>query len=66
VVGEVALFAQGRSADVDVTGDARLLRFGETEFARLRQRYPTIAAVVYANLSRILAARITNTIKTLR
>jgi predicted RND superfamily exporter protein len=66
VVGEVALFAQGRSADVDVTGDARLLRFGQADLTRLRQRYPAIAAVVYANLSRILAARITNTIKTLR
>lgn len=66
VVGEVALFAQGRSADVDVTENVRLLRFGEAELTRLRQRYPAIAAVVYANLSRILAARITNTIKTLR
>ena len=66
VVGEVALFAEGRSADVDVTQDARLLRFGEAELGRLRKRYPAIAAVVYANLSKTLAGRITNTIKTLR
>lgn len=66
VVGEVALFAEGRSADVDVTHEARLLRFGEAELGRLRKRYPAIAAVVYANLSRTLAGRITNTIKTLR
>jgi CRP-like cAMP-binding protein len=66
VVGEVALFAEGRSADVDVTREARLLRFGEAELGRLRKRYPAIAAVVYANLSRTLAGRITNTIKTLR
>ncbi len=66
VVGEVALFAPGRSADVDVTEDVRLLRFGEKELERVRRRYPAIAAVVYANLGRVLASRITNTIQKLR
>lgn len=66
VVGEIALFQQLRSADVDVVQDARLLRFGEAELQRLRERYPRIAATVYANLNRVLAARIQNTISVLR
>lgn len=67
VVGEIALFSDTRrSADVDVVEDARLLRFGEAEIARLRGRYPFIAATVYANLNRVLAARLQNTVRTLR
>lgn len=67
VVGEIALFSDTRrSADVDVVEDARLLRFGEAEIARLRSRYPFIAATVYANLNRVLAERLQNTVRTLR
>ena len=66
VVGEIALFTEHRSADVDVLQDARLLRFGETEVLRLRRRYPFIAATIYANLNRVLALRLQNTVRILR
>ena len=58
VVGEVALFAMKRSADVDAETDTRLLRIGEGDLARLRRRYPRIAATVYRNLNRVQAERI--------
>jgi len=58
VVGEVALFYRRRSADVDAETDARLLRFGEADFARVRRRYPRIAATVLYNLNRIQAQRL--------
>ena len=66
VVGEVALFSDQRSANVDVLEDARLLRFGEADLIRLRDRYPRIAAVVHANLNRVLASRIQSTIRIVR
>ena len=66
VVGEIALFTEHRSADVDVLQDARLLRFGETDILRLRRRYPFIAATIYANLNRVLALRLQNTVRILR
>lgn len=66
VVGEIALFTEHRSADVDVLQDARLLRFGDSDLTRLRKRYPQIAATVYANLNRVLASRVKNTLQTLR
>ncbi len=66
VVGEIAMFSEHRTADVDVMQDAHLLRFGEAELVRLRRRYPLIAATVYANLNRVLATRVMNTIDILR
>ncbi len=61
VVGEIALFTETRSADVDVVRDARLLRFGQADLERLGKRYPRIAVRVYGNLNRVLAARVLNT-----
>lgn len=58
VVGEVALFHRKRSADVDAETDARLLRFGEEEIARVKRRYPRIAATVLYNLNRVQARRL--------
>jgi len=66
VVGEVAAFAGGRSADVDVMRDARLLRFDEDDLERLVRRYPRIAARVHRNLNRVLAARVLSTSRALR
>lgn len=60
-VGEVALFHGARTADVDVSVDARLLRFGEAELTRLGRRYPRIAAKVYRNLNHVIAKRLVST-----
>jgi hypothetical protein len=64
-VGEIALFHGERTADVDVASDARLLRFGEEDLARLGRRYPRIAAKVYRNLNRVIAERVVNTTRAL-
>lgn len=66
VVGEVAMFSHVRSADVDVTSDARLLRFDEGDLERIARRYPRIAAHVNRNLNHVLARRVMNTAQTLR
>lgn len=66
VVGEVALFSEKRTADVDVAKDARLLRFGDADLARLGRRYPRIAAQVNRNLNRVLASRVVRTAQALR
>jgi len=66
VVGEIALFSERRTADVDVTQDARLLRFGEADLERVGRRYPRIGATVYRNLNRILAGRVVTTAQALR
>ena len=65
-VGEVALFSEARTANVDVTRDARLLRFGDVDLERLGRRYPRVAAKVYRNLNRILARRVVTTAQALR
>jgi hypothetical protein len=65
VVGEVAMFSHVRSADVDVTSDARLLRFDEGDLARLTERYPRIAAKVNRNLNQVLARRVMRTAQAL-
>jgi predicted RND superfamily exporter protein len=66
VVGEVALFSEGRTADVDVAGDARLLHFDDDDLLRLGRRYPRIAAQVNRNLNRVLASRVVSTAEALR
>jgi CRP-like cAMP-binding protein len=55
-----------RSADVDVTSDARLLRFDEGDLERIARRYPRIAAHVNRNLNHVLARRVMNTAQALR
>jgi hypothetical protein len=66
VVGEVAMFSHVRSADVEVTADARLLRFDLDDLERLGRRYPRIASHVNRNLNYVLARRVMNTAQTLR
>jgi CRP-like cAMP-binding protein len=58
VVGEVALFAARRTADVDALSDVRLLGFGDDDLERVRRRHPRIAATVFLNLNRIQAERL--------
>jgi predicted RND superfamily exporter protein len=65
VVGEVALFSEGRTADVDVAGDARLLRFDDADLVQLGRRYPRIAVEVNRNLNRVLASRVVSTAQAL-
>lgn len=57
-VGEVALFHGRRTADVVASTDVRLLRFTPRSLDRIQRRYPRIGARVFANLSKILAARV--------
>jgi len=61
LVGEVAVFAGNRTADVDVVEDARLLRFSESDLDRIAQRYPRIGVKIFRNLNRVLAGRVANT-----
>lgn len=60
-VGEVALLAGRRSASVDTVTDARLLRFTSADMDELARRYPKIAAILFANLSELLARRLIQT-----
>jgi len=66
VVGEVALFSNRRSADVEVSSDARLMRLDRESLDRLRARFPRIGAVVFRNLAEILAGRVGSTTERLR
>jgi len=66
VVGEVAIFYGKRTAYVEATREARLLRISLADLERLRARYPRIGAVVYRNLSKVLAQRLANTTGLLR
>jgi len=61
VIGEVGFFHHDatRSANVDVTKDARLLRLTENNMRRLSRRYPQTAARVFRNLGEVLAERLT-------
>lgn len=56
-LGEVGLFGQKRTADVDCLSDARLLRFSPDDLDLIVKRYPRIAAQVYRNLNQIQAER---------
>ncbi len=58
VVGEAGLYGQQRTANVDVTEDARLLRISRKSLERLRGRYPRIAAKVLRNLNEVLGQRL--------
>jgi predicted RND superfamily exporter protein len=66
VVGEVALFAQRRTADVDAETDCRLLAITGEDLDRLRARYPRIATQVFWNLNRVLASRVAQTTRRLK
>jgi predicted RND superfamily exporter protein len=61
VVGEVAYFAAKRTANVDASGDAVLIRFDSEDLERLRRRYPRTAATVFRNLNRVQAERLVRT-----
>ncbi len=61
VIGEVGLFNQRRSADVDVVEDAHLLRLTQKNLGHLARRYPRIAAKIFRNLNEILAHRLLKT-----
>jgi predicted RND superfamily exporter protein len=58
VLGEVGLFHGERTAHVDCETDARLLHLERISLARLRRRYPRIAAHLFRNLSEVLAGRL--------
>jgi predicted RND superfamily exporter protein len=58
VVGEVGLFQHRRTANVDVTERARVLRITPESLDHLARRYPRIAARVHRNLGEILASRL--------
>jgi predicted RND superfamily exporter protein len=61
VVGEAGLFYEQRTADVDVSEDARLLCLSQDNLDRLSRRYPYIATKVFRNLNKILARRLFTT-----
>jgi len=58
LVGEVAFYTRKPSAELDVTAPTRLLRLTQHGLARLERRAPRISAILYRNLSRILATRV--------
>ncbi len=61
LLGEVGFYLAKRSADLSVIESAHLLRLTQQTFERLDLRSPRIAAVLYRNLSRIMAERLSNT-----
>jgi CRP-like cAMP-binding protein len=61
VVGETGFFGGTRTATVDATREALLIRFDAEDLERLRRRYPRIAAVVYRNLNLVQAERLART-----
>ena len=65
-VGETGLFAERRSADVDVVSEARLVGFDAEDLDRLGRRYPRISSVIYRNLNLVQAQRLTQTTQRLR
>jgi predicted exporter len=61
LLGEVGFYTAKRSASLEVIEGARLLRLTQESFERLNLRSPRIAAILYRNLSRIMAERVINT-----
>ena len=61
LVGEVGYYTRKHSAEIEVLERARLLRLTERGLARLERRAPKISALLYRNLSRILATRVAET-----
>ncbi len=64
--GEIGLFSENRTADVDALGDTRVIAFDPDDLERLRRRYPRIAAHVFLNLNRIQAERLVRTTRRVR
>lgn len=58
LIGEVALFAGTRTANVDAVSDVRLIRFDQAALDRIATRYPRIASVLYRNLGTVMAERL--------
>jgi len=56
--GEVGLFLNTRTANVDVIEDARLIRITQDNLEILKHRYPRIAAQLFSNLNEILSMRL--------
>lgn len=65
-IGEVGHFADRRTANIDATSDARLLRFNDADLERMVRRYPRVAAIVFRNLNRIQAKRVTNSMNRMK
>ena len=61
LVGEVGFYTRKHSAELVVVEHARLLRLTERSFERLDKRSPRIAAILYRNLSSIMAGRLADT-----
>ncbi|HTO68332.1 MAG TPA: MMPL family transporter [Myxococcota bacterium] len=61
LVGEVGYYTRKHSAELEVVQSARLLRLTERGLSRLERRAPRISALLYRNLSRILATRVADT-----
>ena len=58
-IGEIGLFTgDPRSANVDVTENARLLRLTPSNMERLRRRHSRIAATLFRNLNEVQAKRL--------
>jgi predicted RND superfamily exporter protein len=66
LVGEIGFYTHKHSAEVFVIEQARLLRLTEKTFERLNRRSPGIAAILYRNLSRIMAGRLADTTERIR
>ena len=58
-IGEVGHFGSRRTANIDAVTNVRLLRFNDSDLERMVKRVPKIAAIVFRNLNRIQAQRIT-------
>ncbi len=65
-IGEVGHFADRRTANIDAISDARLLRFNDADLERMVRRYPRVAAIVFRNLNRIQAKRVTNSMNRMK
>ncbi len=61
LLGEVGFYTARRSASLAVLENTHLLRLTQESFERLDRRSPRISAVLYRNLSRIMAERVINT-----
>jgi predicted RND superfamily exporter protein len=61
LLGEVGFYTARRSAELEVIERAHLLQLTQQSFERLDRRSPRIAAVLYRNLSRIIAERVVGT-----
>jgi CRP-like cAMP-binding protein len=66
LVGEVGFYTRKHTAEINVVERARLLRLTQQSFERLDRQSPRIAAVLYRNLSAIMAGRLADTTERIR